>query len=347
MTYASQDGFSGDKNGLEPDGRPPSVFESARVLKTYLPGHPRNKSGSSIECDVITSSRRQLLTNVPVLQRGSSVYSHSPRFIPAETTKDLADPEGAIKLTGDKFGDRYSRLDDLDGESVLIAYQGGSNVDPIIVGSHERGDSELVHDRTHGRLRREVNQGTSAGIDDGGSVFVNVVQARDGEQASVEIQTDAAQTIRVTQGSASFSISADENGQHHVQHGSGTSIVFAPEGYITIRANGDVYLADDSDDSLILTSGIAQLYGGEVVLQENESDSNPATITLTSSGVSIQRNEEELFAVLVDLLETLQTLTGNSGAQITGTPVTSEAAAPVISDMLEPIIDRLKEIGGL
>lgn len=325
-------------------GRPRHVIEAGIVLETYLPGHPRNLTGTDVECDVILVNSRQIHRNVPVLQRGSGTHSHGPRWIPQPTRVDLSSPDGIVELAARKDGDRISRLDALDGEQVILAYVRSRNVDPIIIGSLGHSRTTLVPHKTFGRLYQTVNQGTTAGIDDGGSVFIDIRQAKAADRGAVTLQMASDQAVVVTQGPTSITIRSDSTGRTVVEHANGAQVRFEKNGDVELRARGGVTLYDNDGDRLLLDDDSAQLTGGSVTIAEDTNSSNPSTISLTENGIKIQKNEEDLLNLIKEAFELLKDGTSPAGPLSAGP---GREYAIQFSDIpgSDGLLERLNKVG--
>jgi len=142
-------------------------------------------------CDVLLA--RGGIVRAPVLQRGSSIQNGA-YWTPAPARTNLV-TGAAVKIEGDQLAPQPARLEDLDGEMVLVAFMEGDLDRPVIVGSYQ-------HPRTPRRINERVSiptvaegqgndprrdfdvqtravthQGTVAALDRGGNVRLDLRRA--------------------------------------------------------------------------------------------------------------------------------------------------------------------------
>ena len=142
-------------------------------------------------CDVLLA--RGGIVRAAVLQRGSSVQNGS-FWTPAPARTNLV-TGAAVKVEGDQLVPQPARLEDLDGEMVLIGWMDGDIDRPVIVGSYQHPRTPR---RINGRVsiptveqgagnspRRDIDvqtravthQGTVAALDRGGNVRLDLRRA--------------------------------------------------------------------------------------------------------------------------------------------------------------------------
>lgn len=329
--------------------RPRHIFDTGVVLFTYLPGHPRNGSGFMVECDVVLVQTRQVHRNVPVLQRSSGVYSQHPRYEPIPSFTDEALKEADIDLFYRGLETRLTRLDSLSGEQVVLGYLRSNDTDPFIAGSFEHSQTKLASHRRFGRRYRLVHQGAVALIDDKGAALVDLRQSKAKQAASMMVQLGEQQPLIVDTAAGSLSISG-QGSDVLLRHSSGARCAFSLSGPLLLRtagAQGVITLEARKDARLELTPGSsaqAKLSADKVVLEEDDSDSHPGRVTVSATGVRIEKGEEELLQLLRELLQALSSARPVVGGS-TGTMQLDTLPPETLSTVVSRLEDRLAAIG--
>lgn len=142
-------------------------------------------------CDVLLA--RGGIVRAPVMQRGSSVQN-GDYWTPAPARTNLV-TGAAVKVEGDDIVPQPARLEDLDGEMVLVGWMDGEINRPVIVGSYQHPRTPR---RINGRVsiptvtegqgndpRRDIDvqtravthQGTVVALDRGGNVRLDLRRA--------------------------------------------------------------------------------------------------------------------------------------------------------------------------
>lgn len=175
-------------------GEPMTTMLRGTVVKVY-PADDADAQDRSVPaqtlCDVLLA--RGGILRAPVAQHGSSVANVS-RWCPTPARTNMITGEKLV-LTNDGLQNPPSRLDDLDGEQVLVAFIEGEIDRPVIMASleHPRGVRQVrgrtampgtaartaTDVRQHGEVgeRFVAHQGTTARIDHGGSIRADLRRA--------------------------------------------------------------------------------------------------------------------------------------------------------------------------
>jgi hypothetical protein len=121
-----------------------------------------------------------------------------------------------------------------------------------------------------------------------------------------------------------------------------TTLTFTADGDCILRSAEGVRLQSAVNDFLQLKDGLAQMKGQSVVLEEQESDSLPAKLTLGSAGAKLEKDNEELFQLLLEVFEKL------GGAKVPGVGPVADSAALLFTALFEApggYLERLKKLG--
>ena len=142
-------------------------------------------------CDVLLA--RGGIVRAPVMQRGSSIGNGS-YWTPQPARTNLV-TGAAVKVEGDGLVPQPARLEDLDGEMVLVGWMDGEIDRPVIVGSFQhprtprrinaRVSIPVVAEGAGNSPRRDLDvqtravthQGTTAALDRGGNVRLDLRRA--------------------------------------------------------------------------------------------------------------------------------------------------------------------------
>jgi len=324
------------------------VLELGIVLNTYLPGHPSNKTGSDVECDVLLVVSRQLHRNVPVMQKGSGVNSQWPRWIPVPSTRDMADPEGSVQIGFNPDTSKLSRLDDLDGEQVIVGYVRGNNTDPIVMGTLGHSQSKLTPKSREGRLHRLLHQGTAVGVSESGAPFLDIRHSKGSVATKVTVAVLDHQSVDVVSPSGTFSVQAVSDGVL-LRHSGGGRVYFDSQGNCGVISDSHRAAVQMrvGPSSLVLEQNaksgvsVSTLAGKTVQLVETSSESAKGVISLRGSGISVEKDGEELLQIIYDLMQVVEGLTDSQ----TANPVLTRGSTVI--DLVPLLRARLEKIGDL
>lgn len=295
---------------------PRHALDVGVVLETYLPGHPRNKTGTQVECDVLLVATRQVHRNVPVLQdAGSARYSHGPPQIPVPTREDTADPGGGVRLS--PTGGQVSRLDDLSGSQVILGYLRSNANQPVIIGALFHSHAVTGPHRKTQRLRDTVHQGTATAIDDGGSVLVDIRQAKAGPGAGIFVRAGAGQQVQLTQGRGTLTLRGDDAGGALVTHSAGFQLELAEDGGVVLRGPRTLTVRVIGGGRVTVAADSVEVAAPNVALVETSSPVEPGAVRVLAEGLRYERGGEELGVWLKDLGTILRDLTVPGSSVVT------------------------------
>ena len=254
-----------------PDEVTPAM-QAGVVLSTFPPGNPRNRSNRHIECDVILYSTREIVRNAIVLQQQEGIANIRNRWVPIPTSNANPGLVAGKDAQNVKTPNRPQRLDELNGENVIVGFLTNYFAAPVIMAA-------LVHPNTTIPPVKQspvdagisVYAGTIWGVRPDGRPVLNTDVAAGGATSGPIATLGDNQTITLDFPGASTLVLSAATGDVTATHSRGGRVDWYKAGgvkassdagsFVDIKGDGNVSVVapksidTTSTDQTIITSG--------------------------------------------------------------------------------------------